>query len=69
MIRVSLTCVVGPVMEYLAGGEVKWRNDNEEPILTVEQTRRIIRDAVLGLQYRAPPFLIIRFFPLLTPFI
>ncbi|KAF8343575.1 kinase-like protein [Amanita rubescens] len=39
------------VMEYLGGGEVKWRNDGNEPILTVEQTRRIMRDAVLGLEY------------------
>ena len=40
-------------MEYLEGGEVKWRNQDCEPILKVEQTRRIIRDAVLGLEYRA----------------
>ncbi|KAG5637956.1 hypothetical protein H0H81_002484 [Sphagnurus paluster] len=39
------------VMEYLAGGEVKWKNEHEEPILSVIQTRRIIRDAVLGLEY------------------
>lgn len=39
-------------MEYLAGGEVKWRDDRNQPILSVEQTRRIIRDAVLGLEYR-----------------
>ncbi|KAG6845245.1 hypothetical protein H0H87_011980 [Tephrocybe sp. NHM501043] len=39
------------VMEYLAGGEVKWTNENHEPILSYDQTRRIIRDAVLGLEY------------------
>ncbi|PFH46193.1 hypothetical protein AMATHDRAFT_77777 [Amanita thiersii Skay4041] len=39
------------VMEYLGGGEVKWKNDNDQPILTVEQTRRIMRDALLGLEY------------------
>ncbi|TFK69935.1 kinase-like protein [Pluteus cervinus] len=39
------------VMEYLGGGEVKWRNDQHQPILTVEQTRRIMRDAILGLEY------------------
>lgn len=38
-------------MEYLGGGEVKWRNDQGLPILTVEQTRRIMRDAILGLEY------------------
>ncbi|KAF8910538.1 kinase-like domain-containing protein [Gymnopilus junonius] len=39
------------VMEYLGGGEVKWRDDNNRPVLTVAQTRRILRDAVLGLEY------------------
>ncbi|KAF8972145.1 kinase-like domain-containing protein [Flammula alnicola] len=39
------------VMEYLGGGEVKWRDDNRRPVLTVSQTRRILRDAVLGLEY------------------
>ncbi|KAJ4483313.1 other/CAMKK/ELM protein kinase [Lentinula aciculospora] len=40
------------VLEYLAGGEIQWRNGSEDsPILTVEQSRRIFRDATLGLQY------------------
>ncbi|KAJ8518669.1 hypothetical protein ONZ45_g4287 [Pleurotus djamor] len=39
------------VMEYLGGGEVKWRNSNNEPILTLLQTNRIMRDAILGLEY------------------
>lgn len=39
-------------MEYLGGGEIKWRTDNEEPTLTLSQTRRVMRDAVLGLEYR-----------------
>ncbi|KAG5350246.1 hypothetical protein C0989_011950 [Termitomyces sp. Mn162] len=39
------------VMEYLAGGEVKWTNAQNQPILSYDQTRRIIRDAVLGLEY------------------
>ncbi|PPQ92573.1 hypothetical protein CVT25_007265 [Psilocybe cyanescens] len=39
------------VMEYLGGGEVKWRDENSNPVLTVSQTRRILRDAVLGLEY------------------
>ncbi|KAJ4002147.1 other/CAMKK/ELM protein kinase [Lentinula boryana] len=40
------------VLEYLAGGEIQWRNENENlPILTVEQSKRIFRDAILGLQY------------------
>ncbi|KAF5359361.1 hypothetical protein D9756_003593 [Leucocoprinus leucothites] len=40
-----------PVMEYLGGGEIKWRTDNDEPTLTLAQTRRIVRDAILGLEY------------------
>ncbi|KAG6898671.1 hypothetical protein C0993_005248 [Termitomyces sp. T159_Od127] len=39
------------VMEYLAGGEVRWHNDRGQPILSGDQTRRIVRDAVLGLEY------------------
>lgn len=39
------------VMEYLGGGEVKWRDDKNRPVLTISQTRRILRDAVLGLEY------------------
>ncbi|EGO24333.1 hypothetical protein SERLADRAFT_349007, partial [Serpula lacrymans var. lacrymans S7.9] len=39
------------VMEYLSGGEIKWRNSNNEPILKVDQCRRICRDVILGLEY------------------
>jgi SNF1-activating kinase 1 len=42
-------------MEFLAGGEVKWREDNK-PTLFIAQTRRIMRDAILGLEYRMLPF-------------
>lgn len=40
------------VMEFMAGGEIKWRTDSEEPLLRVGQTRRICRDVLLGLEYR-----------------
>lgn len=39
------------VMEYLGGGEVKWKNTDSQPILTVLQSNRIMRDAILGLEY------------------
>ncbi|KAH7884289.1 kinase-like domain-containing protein [Phlebopus sp. FC_14] len=39
------------VMEYLSGGEIKWRNDQNQPILQVDQCRRICRDVILGLEY------------------
>lgn len=38
-------------MEFLSGGEIKWRNVEHEPILHVDQARRICRDAILGLEY------------------
>jgi SNF1-activating kinase 1 len=45
----SISCLV---MEFLAGGEVIWRYDDHTPRLAIAQSRRIIRDAVLGLEYR-----------------
>ncbi|KZT67426.1 kinase-like protein, partial [Daedalea quercina L-15889] len=39
------------VMEYLGGGEIKWRTNDGEPVLRVDQTRRICRDVILGLEY------------------
>ncbi|KAG8756581.1 hypothetical protein FRC14_002923 [Serendipita sp. 396] len=38
------------VMEYLEGGEIKWRS-SDGPILSLDQTRRIVRDVLLGLEY------------------
>ena len=43
------------VMEYMGGGELKWRNKHHEPILSLEQVRRIVRDVVLGVEYRKFP--------------
>ncbi|KAF8126960.1 kinase-like domain-containing protein [Boletus edulis] len=39
------------VMEYLGGGEIKWRNEHNQPILQVDQCQRICRDVILGLEY------------------
>jgi len=47
-----------PVMEYLGGGEIQWREKISydppayKPLLKVDQARRILRDAMLGLEYR-----------------
>ena len=38
-------------MEYLGGGEIKWRTEQDEPVQRVSQTRRICRDVILGLEY------------------
>lgn len=35
----------------MEGGEVKWKTDENRPLLTTEQTRRTFRDVVLGLEY------------------
>ncbi|THG93066.1 hypothetical protein EW145_g8484, partial [Phellinidium pouzarii] len=39
------------VMEYMGGGEVKWRDEHGRPCLRLDQSRRICRDVVLGLDY------------------
>lgn len=39
------------ILEYCEGGEVKWQSATGEPLLTVEQSRRIFRDIVCGLEY------------------
>ncbi|KAJ3207563.1 hypothetical protein HDU67_007378 [Dinochytrium kinnereticum] len=41
------------VLEYLAGRDIKWqdRSDPPKPCLTLEESRRILRDVVCGLQY------------------
>ena len=49
------------VLEYMKGGEVKWRTSAREPVLTVEQARSIFRGVVLGLDYRS-------YLPLVCPF-
>lgn len=39
------------IMEYLGGGEIRWRDEYSNPLLQVDQTRRIFRDVTLGLEY------------------
>ncbi|KAG8919414.1 hypothetical protein FRC00_011356, partial [Tulasnella sp. 408] len=41
------------ILEYLEGGELKWRSPppTEAPLLEVEQTRQIFRQVILGLEY------------------
>ncbi|KAI0248910.1 kinase-like domain-containing protein [Lactifluus subvellereus] len=43
------------VMEFLGGGEIKWRDSEGSPVLRVDQSRRICRDVILGLEYRSSP--------------
>ncbi|KAF9570561.1 hypothetical protein EC968_001680 [Mortierella alpina] len=39
------------VLEYMEGGEVRWKDAEERPILPLEDARSIFRDVVLGLEY------------------
>ncbi|RDB25022.1 Serine/threonine-protein kinase ssp1 [Hypsizygus marmoreus] len=38
-------------MEYLSGGQVQWTDPQHQPMLSIEETRSIIRDVILGLEY------------------
>jgi serine/threonine protein kinase len=35
----------------MAGGQLQWRDEDNNPVLNIEQIRSIIRDTVLGLEY------------------
>jgi serine/threonine protein kinase len=39
------------VLEYMCGGQLQWRDADDNPVLNIEQIRSIIRDTVLGLEY------------------
>ena len=43
------------IMEYCEGGEVRWRTGEGRPALTLEKTRSIFRDTLLGLEYCERP--------------
>ncbi|GAA5953246.1 hypothetical protein JCM21900_004462 [Sporobolomyces salmonicolor] len=39
------------VLEFMAGGQVVWQDENKQPAMTVDEARRTFRDVVLGLEY------------------
>ncbi|KAF9397416.1 hypothetical protein BGX21_008889 [Mortierella sp. AD011] len=39
------------VLEYMEGGEVRWKDTEDKPILSLQDARSIFRDIVLGLEY------------------
>ncbi|KAI8348985.1 kinase-like domain-containing protein [Mortierella sp. GBAus27b] len=39
------------VLEYMEGGEVRWKDTEDKPILSLQEARSIFRDVVLGLEY------------------
>lgn len=40
------------VIEYMEGGEIQWKNENDQPVMSIDKARRIFRDVVVGLEYR-----------------
>jgi serine/threonine protein kinase len=38
-------------LEYSEYGEIEWRDENEQPVMTVDEARKIFRDVVNGLDY------------------
>lgn len=40
------------VLEYCAGGELQWKDKHSRPTLSLNETRRVFRDTLLGLEYR-----------------
>ncbi|ORY94573.1 kinase-like domain-containing protein [Syncephalastrum racemosum] len=38
-------------LEYMEGGEIEWRDEDEMPVLSVDEARSVFRDVVSGLDY------------------
>ncbi|KAI8138441.1 kinase-like domain-containing protein [Fennellomyces sp. T-0311] len=38
-------------LEYMEGGEIEWRDENEMPVLSIDEARSVFRDVVSGLDY------------------
>ena len=36
----------------MEGGEIEWRDENEMPVLSLQEARSVFRDVVSGLDYR-----------------
>ncbi|KAI8089820.1 kinase-like domain-containing protein [Halteromyces radiatus] len=39
------------VLEYMNGGEIEWRDEQDQPVLDINHARSIFRDVVSGLDY------------------
>ncbi|KAI9287564.1 kinase-like domain-containing protein [Umbelopsis sp. AD052] len=39
------------VLEYMEGGEIHWRDEDDRPILPIDDARAVFRDVVSGLDY------------------
>lgn len=36
----------------MEGGEIRWKDEHENPVMSIDEARRTFRDVVLGLEYR-----------------
>lgn len=43
------------ILEYCEGGELQWKDGASRPTLSLDETRRVFRDTLLGLEYREFP--------------
>jgi len=43
------------ILEYCDGGELKWKDRSGHPYLSLDETRKIFRDTLLGLAYCEHP--------------
>ncbi|KAJ1654364.1 hypothetical protein IWQ61_005693 [Dispira simplex] len=39
------------ILDYLEGGEIRWRDEDDLPLLSLDEIRSIFRDLVLGVEY------------------
>lgn len=45
-------------LDFMEGGEIIWRDEDEQPVLTIDEARGIFRHVVSGLDYCKLPYFI-----------
>jgi serine/threonine protein kinase len=40
------------VMEYIDGGELIWKDEDETPVISLQDAKSYLRDIIVGLDYR-----------------
>lgn len=39
------------MLEFMAGGQIVWQDEHDNPTMTVDEARQTFRDVVVGLEY------------------
>jgi serine/threonine protein kinase len=39
-------------MEYIDGGELIWKDEDETPVISLQDAKSYLRDIIVGLDYR-----------------